>query len=125
MKARIRENVMTDPMEELRATATRLKRESDELLRKIDALQAHAPNASARADLGEGDIVRIATRAVELFEQQHPRPTHVTQMQAAEMLGISRWTVSKMVRAGALKLNRCGLIPIELIDRARSGRECK
>jgi excisionase family DNA binding protein len=41
----------------------------------------------------------------------------VTITQAAEMLGLSRHTVSKMVRAGQLKLNKCGLIPIELVDR--------
>lgn len=61
----------------------------------------------------------IAKRAVQLYAETHPRPTHVTQMQAAEMLGISRWTVSKMVKSGCLKLNRCGLIPIEEIDKAR------
>lgn len=61
----------------------------------------------------------IARRAVQLYAETHPRPTHVTQMQAAEMLGISRWTVSKMIKAGCLKLNRCGLIPIEEIDKAR------
>ena len=40
----------------------------------------------------------------------------MTITQAAEMLGLSRHTVSKMVRAGQLKLNRCGLIPIEQVD---------
>ncbi|WP_321880721.1 hypothetical protein [Burkholderia cepacia] len=32
---------MADPMEELRAAAARLKRESDELVRKVDALPRH------------------------------------------------------------------------------------
>lgn len=65
------------------------------------------------------EVISLARRAVQLYAETHPRPTHVTQMQAAEMLGISRWTVSKMVKAGDLKLNRCGLIPIEEIDKAR------
>ena len=49
----------------------------------------------------------------------HPRPTHVTQVQAAEMLHMSRDTVRKLIRHGVLKLNACGLIPIEQIDAAR------
>ena len=65
------------------------------------------------------EVMNVARRAVQLYAETHPRPTHVTQLQAAEMLGISRWTVSKMVKAGDLKLNRCGLIPIEEIDKAR------
>lgn len=44
------------------------------------------------------------------------RPLHVNQKQAAEMLGISHVTVSKLIKAGSLKLNACGLIPIELVD---------
>ncbi|HKT63470.1 MAG TPA: DNA-binding protein [Burkholderia sp.] len=65
------------------------------------------------------ELKQIVRLAVRQYVETHPRPTHVTQMQAAEMLGISRWTVSKMVKAGDLKLNRCGLIPIEEIDKAR------
>jgi excisionase family DNA binding protein len=37
-------------------------------------------------------------------------------IQAAEMLGISRHTVSKMVHTGKLRLNGCGLIPISQVD---------
>lgn len=69
-------------------------------------------------EIDEADALRIAMRAVRLYAESHLRPPHVTQMQAAEMLGISRWTVSKMVKAGQLKLNRCGMIPIEQVDRA-------
>ena len=36
------------------------------------------------------------------------------------LLGLSRATVSRLVKAGALRLNKCGMIPIEEIDRARS-----
>ena len=62
----------------------------------------------------------IALEAVQRYAEMHPRPTHVTQLQAAEMLGLSRATVSRLVKAGALRLNKCGMIPIEEIDRARS-----
>jgi excisionase family DNA binding protein len=62
------------------------------------------------------DETKAALRALELFSARHPRPTQVTIGQAAEMLSLSRWTVSKMVKAGTLRLNRCGLIPIEQVD---------
>ncbi|MCK4121346.1 helix-turn-helix domain-containing protein [Ralstonia pseudosolanacearum] len=62
----------------------------------------------------------IAVRAVKLFAETHPRPTHVTMTQAGEMLGLTRQTVSKLVHAGKLRLNGCGLIPIEQIDMIRS-----
>ena len=64
--------------------------------------------------------VDIALRAIQLYSEMHPRPTHLTQVQAAEMLGVHRNTISKLLRAGVLRLNQCGLIPIELIDLARS-----
>jgi predicted XRE-type DNA-binding protein len=68
------------------------------------------------------DIVQIAATAVRLYAESHPRPPHVTQSQAAEMLHVSRPTVSRMVRAGTLKLNGCGLIPISEIDRVLAAR---
>lgn len=60
----------------------------------------------------------LAIKAVQMYAEQHPRPAHVTQAQAAEMLARSRPTISRMVKAGVLKLNACGLIPISEIDRA-------
>ena len=62
--------------------------------------------------------IQIAKRAVQLYAEQHPRPPHVTIIQAAEMLKLSRHTVSKMVKTGQIKLNKCGLIPIEQVDAA-------
>lgn len=62
--------------------------------------------------------LQMAIRAVQLFEERPPRPPHVTIKQAAEMLGLSRHTVSKMVHAGQFKLNKCGRIPIEQVDAA-------
>lgn len=64
--------------------------------------------------------LQIAIKAVQMYAEMHPRPTQVNQSQAAEMLGISYPTVRKLVRSGILPLNRCGLIPIEAIDRARA-----
>ncbi|MBN3789706.1 DNA-binding protein [Burkholderia sp. Ac-20353] len=60
-------------------------------------------------------------RAVRLYAESHPRPLQVTQKQAAEMLGLSRMTVCKMVRTGQLRLNKCGMVPIEQVDRALAG----
>jgi DNA-binding MarR family transcriptional regulator len=62
----------------------------------------------------------LAVLAVRLYAESHPRPTQVTMTQAAEMLGLSRQTVSKLIKFGDLKLNGCGLIPIELVDRMRA-----
>ncbi|CAE6827085.1 helix-turn-helix domain-containing protein [Paraburkholderia aspalathi] len=64
------------------------------------------------------DDLRIAIRAVQLYAERHPRPSQVNQKQAAEMLGVSARTVHSLIKAGVLKLNKCGLIPIEMIDAA-------
>ena len=58
----------------------------------------------------------IAEAAIRMYAESHPRPPHVTQSQAADMLKISRATVNRMVRSGSLRLNRVGLIPISEID---------
>jgi len=63
--------------------------------------------------------IEIATQAVRLYAETHPRPTHVTQVQAAQMLHLSRDTIRKLIRTGTLRLNACGLIPIEQVDAAR------
>ena len=72
-------------------------------------------------EIDEADALRIAKRAVRLYAETHPRPTQVNQLQAAEMLGLSRVTIGKMVRTGKLRLNRCGMIPIAQIDDALAG----
>lgn len=64
--------------------------------------------------------LETARRAVQLYAESHPRPTQVTQKQAAEMLGRSRRHVYDLVQAGVLRLNACGMIPIEQIDAVRS-----
>jgi hypothetical protein len=68
------------------------------------------------------DLTAAALEAVKLYAAMHPRPTHVTQKQAGEMLGLSHPTISKLVAEGVLTLNRCGLIPIEDVDHARATR---
>lgn len=67
--------------------------------------------------------VEIALKAIQLYAEMHPRPTQVNQSQAADMLRLSRGTVSALVRRGSLALNDCGMIPIEQIDRVRAERK--
>ncbi len=74
--------------------------------------------ASALATTLHKDILAIATAAVRLYAETHPRPSHVTKTQAAEMLGISPPTLQKLIAAGTLSLNRIGKIPIHQIDAA-------
>ena len=64
------------------------------------------------------ETLQTALKAVQLYAESHPRPSQVTQTQAAELLGLSVSTVRKLVRSGTLKLNACGLIPISEIDKA-------
>lgn len=63
------------------------------------------------------DALAIAVEAVRLYAETHPRPLHVTQVQAAEMLDVSEATVSRMIKAGTLRLNGVGRIPISEVDR--------
>lgn len=71
--------------------------------------------------MSERDLIeRAAFRAVQLYAETHPRPTQVTQTQAAEILGVSTRTVRNYIRSGRLKLNRCGQLPIEAVDAIRS-----
>lgn len=64
------------------------------------------------------DALFIARMAVQLYAETHPRPPHVTQRQAALMLGVSTATVSRMVKSGHLTLNDFAAIPIDQIDSA-------
>lgn len=63
------------------------------------------------------DALTIAAKAVQIYAETHPRPPHVTQQQACEMLHKSHPTVRKMIRSGELRLNSAGMIPISEIDR--------
>ena len=66
--------------------------------------------------------IRAAMIAIDQYSVAHPRPSHVTMRQAAEMLDISHPTLKKLIDAGTLKLNLTGRIPITLIDRAITAR---
>lgn len=66
----------------------------------------------------EQTLIECAAKAVQIYAEQHPRPSQVTMVQAAQMLGLSAQTISKMVRQGRLPLNGLGMIPITEIDRA-------
>lgn len=63
------------------------------------------------------DTLEIAVTAVRLYAESHPRPSHVNQQQACELLGKSAPTVRKMIRAGEIRTNAIGLIPMWEIDR--------
>ena len=71
------------------------------------------------------EVLAIAAEAVRLYAESHPRPLHVNKAQAAEMLEISRPTFDKLIRAGIIRLNSCGLIPVGEVDRALSVRETR
>lgn len=64
----------------------------------------------------------IALKAVQTYAEMHPRPLHVTQKQAAEMLNISQNTLRKIVSRGDIKLNKMGMISITEIDNALLSR---
>jgi hypothetical protein len=63
------------------------------------------------------DALNIAVKAVAIYSARHPRPSHVTISQAAEMLDCSRPTVRKLLLHSRIKLNAAGAIPIEAVDR--------
>lgn len=103
-------------------------RELRELLRRarltlsFDDQSASNPDAPAAGSWTTLNAIadRAAMRAVQLYAETHPRPTQVSQAQAAEMLGVHPKTVRNYIIAGKLKLNGCGQIPIEAIDKLRS-----
>ena len=59
----------------------------------------------------------VSEALLKMQKRDQPRPLHVTQKQAAEILGLSPTTVGKLVNSGKLKLNGCGMIPMSEIDR--------
>jgi excisionase family DNA binding protein len=70
----------------------------------------------------EADVLTTAAKAVEIYASRHPRPSHVTARQAAEMMSVSTATVTRMIKAGTLRLNRVGRIPTEMVDAALQAR---
>lgn len=68
------------------------------------------------------DPLQIATEAIRVYAETHPRPPHVTIKQAAQMVGRGEKVVSAMVRRGDIRLNGFGLIPITEVDRVLRAR---
>jgi hypothetical protein len=50
--------------------------------------------------------LQVAIEAVRAYAEMRPRPSHVTQKQASEMIGLSVPTVRKMIAVGTIKLNK-------------------
>lgn len=71
----------------------------------------------------ENNVLEVASKAVRMYAETHPRPPHVTQRQAAEMLHLSAPTVGKLVKSGRLRLNGTGLIPIAQVDALIAGEQ--
>lgn len=63
-------------------------------------------------------LIECARRGAQIYAERHPRLSQVTQVHAAQMLGLSAQMVGRMVREGLLKLNGLGMIPVSEIDRA-------
>lgn len=70
----------------------------------------------------EANILEIATKAVQIYAETHPRPSSVTQKQAAEMLNVSAPTLGRIVKTGRLRLNALGRIPIMQVDALIAGK---
>lgn len=81
-------------------------------------MSVHDPLASI-AD----PVLRAAAMAVRLYAETHPRPTQVTQQQAAEILGVSAKSIQRYIRAGKLTLNGCGYLAIEAVDALRAPQQ--
>lgn len=104
------------------ASAAELAEEIQSLLQS--PVGVGVPPAPMRAEGNSGDgaglgSLEVALLAARQIEQEGLRPTQVNQSKAAEMLGVSSHTVRKLMHAGVIRLNPCGLIPIEEVDRAR------
>lgn len=77
---------------------------------------------NAPLTLTTGDALRIASLAVQRYAETHPRPSSVTQKEAARMIGVSGATLSRLVRAGKIKLNDVAGVPISEVDRVLAAR---
>lgn len=68
--------------------------------------------------MSEELMIACAAKGAQFYAEQHPRPSQVNAVQAAEMLGCSPQKVRKMIKDGRLALNKLGLVPVSEIDRA-------
>ena len=71
-----------------------------------------------RCDLDDA-IRHAALMGAEMAIRRMPkdRPSQYNIQDAADELSLHRNTVSKMIKSGDLKLNACGKIPAEQIDK--------
>lgn len=92
---------------------------SDESMFSYRNIGHHKPDTPENHPMTDFEI---ALKAVQLYAEMHPRPPHVTQAQAAEMLHRSEPTVRKLIRSGIIRLNAAGLIPVSEIDRVLAAR---
>ncbi|CAK0750444.1 DNA-binding protein [Gammaproteobacteria bacterium] len=69
------------------------------------------------------ELLDVALSAMQRYSETHPRPPHVNYAQAAEMLRVSKATVTRLVGAGTIRLNKVGKIPITEIDNALVARK--
>lgn len=70
------------------------------------------------SSLTQQEVRRIVVATVEEVLARRPVPSSVTLKQAAEILGISRNTATKL----NLRRNRAGLIPYESVLAARDSK---
>lgn len=105
-------------LNDLHAKISRIQKDCDDAIEMLNLLAKARSSESTPDKLAAEWAEKIARRAVQLYADSHPRPRHVTMTQAAEMLELSRPTVRKLVQSGRLRLNGCGLIPMEQVDLA-------
>ena len=58
----------------------------------------------------------VVEEAVQSYIKAHPRPTYVSAGQAAEMLGIGRIALRRLIAKGDLRPNAVGSISVEQVD---------
>lgn len=97
-------------------------RDMNEQIRRIreatNTIESALHGLTHENECSREDMLQMAFLAVRMYAETHPRPSHVTQAQAAEMIGMSASTVHRLVRSGVIKLDKAGQIPITEIDRA-------
>ena len=65
----------------------------------------------------EQEISSVIEMAVRAQAAMRPRPSCVTQKQAAEMLNVSQATITNWIKAGRMRLNKAGMVSITEVDR--------
>ena len=65
----------------------------------------------------ESEINSVIEKAVRAHASMRPRPSCVSQNQAAEMLNVSPATITNWVKTGRMRLNKAGMLSITEVDR--------